>query len=312
MKDEILEPEVSLKGLQLFRQDPNLDFIKLARKQGLDVASAYAYRYFGQFLDRFRREMELQTREYNPENAEVDILIVVPDSSLGFEVYFKKFTQDMARLAYGCGFTRVQQIELRSPSVVDSARQLSKVLQTHAEKERQSILISLSFASATARLALDNLNKEVLSSVRGWLNFSGLIFGSPRYFLRKQENFFSRGPDLRSYSSEQKYFLKPMSAHSLRSYHFLSMGTSHQLSIADQRRRQGLKAWGPNDGFVAFESYKRVLGSVIPIWGQGPFIHLDPVHGLISKALCSLVCPVPSKLIKGPSLGTGHAFSTKP
>lgn len=293
--NQSLEADHYMRGLKEYRLNPELDFIKVQKKVGLDSASCYAHSYFthSKAMQKLHRLLELQSLEYSLDNKNYEILMILPDPRLGNEQKNIKLSQQVARLAVGCGFHEVRQVILNTMSAIEGARQIYS--QVNKGNKRKVILVSMLHSSASVRLMLDQLSPIAASSIHAWVNISGLVFGSPHYFCSdKPKSFFNRQSEsLRSFSSEQKYFLNNFNPGHVKCIHFLGIKVSEQMSVAQKRKYWALKPWGPNDGLVHFLSYQRLQDPVISAFGQDPHIDLETISSTFMRSLCSLVGILP-------------------
>lgn len=295
-KNQNIESDSYMRALREYKKLSSQDFNNVQKRLGLDGATCFSHLYFSgtSYFKRFKKELELHSMEYSLDNNDHEIIIVVPDSRLGNELQNDRLVQQIIKHSIGSGFLEVTRVDLKSISAIDGARQLAKYLKER-KKRRKVILASFSHSSASVRIMLDQLESDSLSKIKGWVNIAGLIFGSPLYFCsKKRSGIFGKNVELmRSYSSEQKYFLKPLRESSVKTVHFIGTKVSSQMGIVEKRRYGFLKPWGPNDGMIAFSSYQRLKAPVVSVMGQGHFIDLDSVEITFKRSLCSIVGLVP-------------------
>lgn len=297
-KSEHSEAESYYRALKSFRRDPNQDFAAVKRHLGLDVATTYAQFYFQnqKTQQRFRREVELHAGDYNQLNSQFDVLIVAPSQKMQPSHLIKQITKQASSLATSAGFKYVTQAQLHSNNVLESARRLQRVLLDKSKKGRQVLLVSFSFGSAVVRVLLDHLNSSETKMIKGWLNASGLIFGTPRFHCSDKKSFYNAvSLDMRSFSCEQSYFKKPLDTKGIKTVHMLAIKQPKDMTLVEQRNCSFLKAWGPNDGLVPFRDYQKLQAPVMPIMGHSHLIDFASVATLYVRSLSSMVSTLPQQ-----------------
>ncbi len=283
------------KAIKAYKLNPQQDFSRLRSEIGLDAATEYAHLYFSHLKlnQKLRREIELHPYEYNQLNSSVDVMIIPPPHALITEEIFKKHIQPFSPLATSCGFAHVSLLEMKVDSVHEGARRLLKVIQDKAKNQKKVLLISLSYGSAFVRLMLDHANETEKASVKGWMNLSGLIFGSPRFHCSDRAFWTQKVSRLqRSFSSEQKYFLTPLSNLDVKTIHFLGLQIGQQQG-ANRKEREYLKAWGPNDGLVPFYRYQNLTHPVFSFAGDGHWISISDHASFFAKTMSAMVSVLP-------------------
>ena len=267
------------QACQAYDKDPDQDFISIKNQWGLMASLLYAQMYFSNLesYKRFRRELALYPfsfREMNRKRRNYDMWLILSPTGLGDQKTNQRILRQIQGLAVSGGFSSVRQVVLPGDSVLSGAQHLRKLVQQQKSLGRKLILVSHSFGSAFVRVMLDNTSKDDLELVRGWLNLSGLIFGSPLFHCSDRSDrstrFSSTPPLQASFSMEQKYFLGEPKTHHLEVLHFL--GVSHEDEILGPlalKNRERLKAWGPSDGTLCFEPFRKLGNMVVPLINQG-------------------------------------------
>jgi len=297
-KSEYSEAESYYQALRCFRRDPDQDFAAVKRHLGLDVATIYAQLYFQNQKNhqRFRREIELHSGEYNQLNSQIDVLVVAPSQKMLPSHLIKQLSKQASSLATSAGFMYVTQAQLHSNNVLEGARRLQRILRDKSKQGRQVILVSFSFGSAVVRVLLDHLSTSETKMIKGWLNASGLIFGTPRFHCSDKKSFYnSVNIDMRSFSCEQTYFQKPLDTKGIKTVHMLAVKLPKDMMLIEQRNCSFLKAWGPNDGLVPFRDYQNLQAPVIPVMGQNHLIDFASVASLYVRSLSSMVSTLPQQ-----------------
>jgi hypothetical protein len=293
---ELLASEAYYQARRSYEIDPNQDFVRVKSRIGLRASIIYAQMYFADQprYKRFRRAIELHKFQRNQQNKNYDVLIVLPPRGL----LPKEWTQAMLRQAMGlatsAGFAHISQAQLNTDRVLLGAKRLHQLIKEKNRQQRRVIVVSFSYGSAFARVLFDQSSPRDLQGIQGWVNLAGLIFGSPRYNCsNKVRLFFSSTPAQRTFSCEQQYFKTPMRRQNFQSLHFLGMQS--QMSEAEWRMREKLRAWGPNDGVISFAPFQKLEQTVIPLPDQGPLINLDQMSMTFICSLSSLVSTLPMK-----------------
>ncbi len=298
LKSEHSEAEVYYEALKSFRRDPNQDFAAVKRHLGLTVATTYAQLYFQnqKSQQRFRREVELHAGDYNQLNSQFDVLIVAPSQKMLPSHLVKLMSKQASSLATSVGFKYVSQAQLHSNNVLESARRLQRILMDKNKQGRQVLIVSFSFGSAVVRVLLDHLNSSETKMIKGWLNVSGLIFGTPRFHCSDKKSFYNLiSLDMRSFSCEQSYFQKPLNTKGIKTVHMLAIKQPRDMTLTEQRNCSFLKAWGPNDGLVPFRDYQKLQAPVVPLMGQSHLIDFASVASLYVRSLSSMVSTLPQQ-----------------
>jgi hypothetical protein len=297
MKSDVAGPDTYYQAVKAFQRNPNMDFASVKRYHGMAVAYHYAQLYFTsqKSYGRFRREIDLHSdRGYNQLNNLFDVLVVPPPASLIKPYISQRLTKQAVSLAIGAGFGQSSQLQLESANALEGARRLLRVLQERHDKARPLLLVSYSFGSTFVRILLDQASSEDLRWVKGWVNVSGLVYGSPRYHC--SDRFFLSNPmtrDLRSFSCEQKYLQKSFDTHGIKTLHFLGLKSPSLMNFTEWRNCNYLRAWGPNDGLVPLSHYQKVSGPVVPIMNQTHLIDFGEMASLYVRSLSSMVSTLP-------------------
>lgn len=261
----------------------------------MDGSYSYAQLYFAgtMAMKRFRRELELHDKEYNQLNAQYDVLVVEPPQPFFRSGVIDRAVRQYSILARSGGFGMVTPANLGTDNAIEGGRRLSKLIEEKRRAGRKVILVSFSYGSAFVRVMLDHFENHDVNVIKGWLNLSGLIFGSPRFHCSDKKSFFSVSRALRSFSSEQRYFLNPFDPKGVKVVHALGLNPLHNLSRADIKAREYLRAWGPNDGLVPFAAYQKLTGPVMTVQGQNHIIDVSSMASTFVRSLSSMVSTIP-------------------
>lgn len=293
---EQTEEQNYYQALKAFKLDPNQDFTRLKSRIGLEASVFYAHLYFSnqKAYQRLRRELDLHAREFNRLNGQVDVLVVSPPRATMSRALSEKTAKRCSALAMTAGFAHVSHAYLNSTNVLEGARRLSRIIEEKRAMGRELILVSFSYGSAFVRVMLDHLNNNEKKHIKGWLNISGLIFGSPRFHCSDKKSFYQKmNLTLRSFSSEQKYFQEPLKLGGVKVVHLLGLKSREAMSLNELRYREGLKAWGPSDGLVPYGPYQKVTGPVMSLNNQGHAVDIGQLGSTYVKILSSMVSTVP-------------------
>ena len=122
-------------------------------------------------------------------NKEIHLLIVPPPSGVSERQYRAQSIPAIERIAYSCGFLRVRQLLLKEETVVEGALKLKRVLQRSQREGKKVVIVSFGEGSAYVRYCMDQA-PDIHQFVKGWLNLSGLIFGSPFYNCSNRKRLF--------------------------------------------------------------------------------------------------------------------------
>lgn len=261
----------------------------------MEGSYSYAQLYFAgtMAMKRFRRELELHHKEYNQLNNQYDIVIVEPPHQFFRRGIVQKTIRQYSILALSGGFGLVTTSNLNTDNAIEGGRKLFKLIEDKRKAGRKVLLISFSYGSAFVRIMLDHMQSHDVGIIKGWLNLSGLIFGSPRFHCSDKKSIFGVSRALRSFSSEQRYFTTPFDPKGIKVVHGLGLNPLHNLSRADVKAREYLRAWGPNDGLIPFASYQKLTGPVLTVPGQGHIIDVANMASTFVRSLSSMVSTIP-------------------
>ncbi len=283
--------------------DPDQDFVRVKNRIGLAGAMVYAQIYFSNQnrYKRFRREIELHKENSNRLNRDFDVLLVLPPRGSLTQPVIQQMKRQSMGLATSAGFSFVSQAQLNTDRVIHGAKRLHQLILEKKRQNRKVLLVSFSFGSAFVRVMLDKSEASDLTPIKGWMNLSGLIFGSPRFDCsNKVRMFFNTTPSQRTFSCEQNHFKNKIHNHKIKTVHFLGLKSS--LSNNEWRDREKLRAWGPNDGVIPFSPYQSLQQPVIPLLDQGHVIDLSKLSMTFIQTLSSMVSTLPV-----PDRSLGHA-----
>ena len=295
------DSESYYSALKSFKIDPQQNLIDCKNRLGLQAATHYAQLYFTHHnrYKRLRREIELHRQESNPLNREVDVFIVTPPEKTIAKSSVRRFLRQSMGLCMSGQFAYVTPAQLHTDRVLLGAKRLYKLIEEKRKKQRKCIIVSYSFGSAFVRVMLDNMTKEEASTIKGWANVSGLIFGSPLFHCSdKKSLFYNVTGAQRSFSSEQRYFNSRLNTKGVKTVHFLGLKCDSGLGYQEWKRREALKAWGPNDGIIPYEPYRHVEQPVIPLIDQGHGIDLAGISSTFIRLLSSMVSTLPPTVKK--------------
>ncbi len=283
------------KAIKAYKNNPQQDFSRLRAEIGLAAATEYAHIYFSNLKTnlKFKRELEIHSFEYNQLNSQVDVIIVPPPRALISDEAYKRYIKPLSALVTSCGFAHVSILDLKVDSVLEGARGLHKQVQEKIRGSKKFIIISTSYGSGIVRTMMDHASQQELSAIKGWINLSGLIFGSPRFHCSDKTFWPQKNSRLqRSFSSEQTYFLSPFKDYGIRTVHFLGLQLGSEPS-ENRSEREFLKAWGPNDGLVPFYRYQNLSQPVVSFANEGHWISIVDHASLFVKTLSSMVSVIP-------------------
>ncbi len=279
-----------------FEIDPKQNFIDVKNRLGLIGASTYAQIFFANQTrcKRFRRELDLHSQSRNALNHEHDVMIVLPPrGSLNQQIINRMLRQSLG-LATSAGFAYVSHAQLNTDRVLSAAKRLQQMVLEKKKSGRKLILVSHSYGSAFVRVMLDNCKDSEVDHVKGWLNFSGLIFGSPLFHCSDRTRWVKGvKPWQRTFSSEQRYFRHNPKTHNVKTIHFLGMKNNETLSRYEVKMREHLRAWGPSDGLVPFAPYAKLEQTVVPVFEQGHLIDLSQMALSFVRSLSATVSTLP-------------------
>ncbi len=302
------EAEDYFRALKSYQVDPAQDFQRVKGRIGLMASITYAQMFFTNqnTYKRLRRELDLHQRESNPLNQQFDVLIVLPPRGTLNKRALENFRKQSLGLSMSAGFAHVSHAQLNSDRVLHGAHRLLKLVAEKKSANRKLIIVSYSYGSAFVRAMLDQCQADEISHVKGWVNLSGLIFGSPLFDCSDKRGLLSRtSAAQRTFSSEQRYFLRPLQTHHLKVVHFLGMKNSESLSRREYRERERLRAWGPNDGVVCFSRYQKLEQPVVPLGDQGHLLNLAYFSSTFVRTLSSIVSTIPMAPVHS-TLGASH------
>jgi len=304
--------------------NPNQKLSGIQRKLGLDGATHFHYlQMLGQHRAKaFRSLIRERKQDFSLSHQDIDFLIVRGPKGIQGAAQ-KKTAQGLVKLAREAGFKKVDVFQPDNPSLLSGSLELKSIIKKRRERGRQLFICSFSFGSAYFRYALDQGNREFFNHILGWLNLSGMVYGSPRFQLDKKKHWYlaKRSEFLRSFSCENKYFARPVADHIPCTVSFLSSRLSGSMTSGEKKHYHGLRHWGPNDGWICFNDYETMPGFVIPLWGQkhflnpgresvilqktiGYLVELSQLHGARDWSLKDLDFVIPKKKIDSSKPGT--------
>lgn len=295
-KPEAEETDNYYQALKAFKIDPNQDLNRVKSRIGLEASVSYAHLYFSnqKSFKRLRRELDLHQNEFNQLNSQYDVLIVLPPKALMNRKIGQKVLHQCSGLAVTAGFAYVSHAQLNSDNALEGARRLTRLVEEKRRQGRKLLLVSFSYGSAFVRIMLDNMEKESCDHIKGWLNLSGLIFGSPRFHCSDKKRFYQRvSLAMRSFSSEQKYFQGPLDTKGIKTVHLLGLQSREAMNFSELKTREELKAWGPNDGLVPFAPYQKLNAPVMSLLNQGHHIDVGAIGSTYLRILSSMVSTIP-------------------
>lgn len=288
------------KAIRLFQAQPHLDLRVVRSEIGLDAATQYAQLQFNQksSVIKLKKQLDRSSAEIYRLNSHCDVIVVPPPKKLISAEIHRLHLQPLSALVTSCGFRHVSLLEMSVDSVLEGARKLERVLEEKQRQGRPFILISQSFGSAMVRALFSHWEDQEVPHLRGWLNLSGLIFGSPLFHCSDRVRLWGSHSLLqRSFSSEQRYFSEPVQWHGVRVVHALGLRWGSQLSRTARSEVEYLKAWGPNDGVIPFAHYQQLVEPVLALAGEGHWISIQRQATLIAGVLSSFVSTLPERSV---------------
>jgi hypothetical protein len=196
----------------------------------------------------------------------------------------------LAAIAEHCGFT-VALAPLHSRGSIKENAQL--IWQTIEQEESANLwLASLSKGSSEVRLALQSHPQHpALAKVRGWINVSGLVRGTPlaeRYRLGMKAFFLLAGVDSRTADELhprhfywQTPFYPPPHLHVIN---LIGVPLRHHIRQRNMLwRYTRLARFGPNDGMAPLHDLLVEPGLLYPVWGADHFFQTPQVDSLLHK-----------------------------
>lgn len=291
---ELESTDAYYQARRSYQMDPLQSFTKVKNRIGLAGSIVFSQIYFSEqvLYKKFRREIELHRNVTNSLNQDFDVLIVLPPRGSFNTAIVQHMLRQTMGLATSAGFAFVSQAQLNTDRVIHGAKRLHQMILEKKRQGRKVILVSHSFGSAFVRVMLDKSDPKDLDGIQGWVNVSGMIFGSPLYDCsNKVKMFFSSTPSQRTFSVEQSHFKNRLRRQKFKTVHFL--GLKSQMSPAEWRDRERLRAWGPNDGMIPYEPYKHLNQTVVPLLDQGHLVDLNQISFTFVRTLSSMVSTLP-------------------
>lgn len=299
------------RARRAYQNDPTQDFVRVKNRIGLAAAGVYAQIYFANQTryKRFRRELDLHQSVTNHANKDFDVLIVAPPrGSLRADV-IQRFVRQSMGLATSAGFSYVSQAQLNTDRVLHGARRLYNLVREKKKAGRQLLIVSHSFGSAFVRVMFDQVDKNERNHIKGWMNISGLIFGTPLFDCSDKKSFFNKTSAWqRTFSCEQRYFHGQPQTQGVKTLHFLGMKNDQTLTRAELKQRQHLKAWGPNDGLLTYSPYQHLDQTVVPLFDQGHLVDLSQMSMTFVRSLSAMVSTLPQNSIQSGQQLAHHDF----
>jgi hypothetical protein len=272
--------------------NPHQDLFDVQKKHGLEAANLFFYRRTlgTQKCKAFRRIIDEQAGDFSLNNHDMTFLIV--STSVGSREKQRAYSeQQWEEMATDAGFKEIVKFNPQVNSLLDGALQLKKQFQQLTAHKKKVIVASCSHASGFVRFAIDQTPSDELKAIMAWLNVSGVVFGSPRYHCSDKKNFLSlrQNDELRSFSCEQKYFIRPISDKVPAIVSFIGVRGRQSMTAKERKDFFALKHWGPNDGYITFRDYEKMPGFVVPLWGQPHHMNLLNDRKIFQKTMCYLV-----------------------
>jgi hypothetical protein len=165
-----------------------------------------------------------------------------------------------------------------------------------AEPEDSVILVSLSKGSAEVRLALED--PRARRSVRGWLNVSGLLRGTPLTDYRPGNRLaYLWGRSLMLLKGVPTAFLNDLGHESailagpytelkgVRVANLIGLPLREHLSGRVASRHRDLARWGPNDGYGLTLDAMHPAGPTYPAWGANHYFQVPGLEAVLAGLL---------------------------
>lgn len=278
--------EFSYRGHQVWErlENKNLTADEMSRIQqiyGYDVASWILFKFFKEKenYSQFMSYVDGQRGTiYSKDNSEYVVFVMTHNPWVPRQAN-EDYQWELKNLATDAGFEcSFPEIPYRR-SIFPNAYYYQDVLKRFSG--RKVIFLTHSLASLEVRWLLER-SQQLNIRVAGWLNLSGLIYGtslppsSEDLFYSIKRIFNEDHPVLPEVARSNSYcygdfkFEKNFPMVSL-----LGFKPSKYFSLSEIFRDKELKFWGPHDGFVSHVDYLKNPGIVWPILGQGHNIDLE-------------------------------------
>lgn len=188
-------------------------------------------------------------------------------------------------------------------SVEDNAKVLSDAITMHARSGKHILIAGASSSGPAIHLALGEMvSKEVLKSVKAWLNLGGILQGSPLvdYLqLAPQRWLFNavvwfKGWDTQAILSmsalkSRPRFQRLRTDPDILVVNYLGVPLSGQLSQYSRDKYPLLKSDGPNDGLTLLTDVIAPSSLTIVALGSDHFFAEDPAINVKTVALMELI-----------------------
>ena len=279
------------KALSLFQKSPGLSFVEALVAIGASAAREFARLAFANKVESktfLRQSIKLPRPNYEALRN-LTVLVVTNSQSPRDLAHNKAFYEGAQRLFSAMHLASVKHVSFDQASVIAGSRRLSNIVDQMQSKQRRLLLVSNSFGSASTRVMADSMDDSALASLLGWVNIGGLINGSPQFHCSDQDSKIRpQAEALRSHSSEQSFFRRPMNLATIPSLHFLGFAPSESLWTREGRRYHSILSHGPNDGYIPYDHYRLLNQPVIPVHGFGHHIPFAAAREAIFGFLSSL------------------------
>ncbi len=279
------ELEANYRAQKIWDQltDKNLsatDIYHLQRSFGYDVASSLLYKTFKNSTEfqKLNQFVEAQKVFYKKEHKDV-LVVVLVHNPWESRKKNENYQWRLKNLALDAGFdVAFPDIQYRR-SIYPNAYYYQDLFKRWSG--RQVIFITQGLASLELRLLLErsqNLDLNVL----GWLNISGMLFGTSLpptnrdLFFSIKKYFQDEYPVLPEVGRQQSYCYGPVKSKCpLTLVNMLAVRPQRYYRVFESQREQELNYWGPHDGYVTLSDYLEKPGATWPLWGQGHYIDVE-------------------------------------
>lgn len=266
------------------------DIYDIQRAQGYDVAAWVLYKALrdNPTFQNFSSFVEERKDRYAPRNKDITVVILTHNPWVS-EKENQDYQWRLKNIAADGGFDyAVPEIPYRR-SLFANAYRYQEYLKRF--EGRKVIFLTHSLAGLELRWLLEKSQKLNIDLV-GWLNLSGLIYGtslppsSNDWFFSAQRYLYNSHPVLPEVSRSNSYCYKDLNIpKDLPLVSVVGFSPSKHFNLAEARRNREMKFWGPHDGFVTLADYLNAPGVVWPIWHEGHYIQVEGYKSRLQAAL---------------------------
>lgn len=294
-KNQTTDIEITWRGHKAFnnfieQQITSRDIFNIQQEQGYDVAAFVLYKALKEKEEyqNFAKFIEEKRPVYSPTNKETVVFIMTHNPWMPYGVN-TDYQWRLKNVVADAGYEYcIPEIQYRR-SIFANAYYYQDILKRY--KGRKVLFLTHSLASLEMRWFFEK-TKELNIEIQGWLNMSGLIYGtslppsSNDWFLSVKRYLSDAHPVTAEVSRSNSYWYGDFAPPgNIPMVSLVGFTPSKLSSYRDSMKGRDLKFWGPHDGFVTLSDYLNVPGVVWPLWKEGHYIQVESFKNRLQSTL---------------------------